>query len=537
MPEQTQSMSDFLDDLWSNLDNSPARQQPAGTAYAAPPQNTLAQVPIQQQAAEPNQTTQQDMPPVQDQSPPQPVQRQQDPAHDPRFVAQPAPAQPVPQAAPQRAQPQAAVPRREQSQRLFYPKSPKTLRDAGISVDMAGRLILKLLAARGAVTGRNIAAHIKLSFPMVEAVLNSLRKEQLVALKGDAMAGDYNYMITQKGMVLAKDLSRECTYFGAAPVTLPQYLEAMKLQSVADQVIRAADLKHAFSDLLLEDDLLKILGPAINSGRGMFLFGEPGNGKTSIAERISRSFGTTMWIPRALGIDGLIIRIFDPAIHEVAPPSATVGEPDDPTEIDQRWVKIQRPTVIAGGELTMSELEVCEDENTHICEAPLQLKSNGGVLLIDDFGRQRMPVDELLNRWIVPLEKRYDLLNLPSGKKIKVPFDQLVIFSTNLEPKDLVDDAFLRRIPYKVQVPNPTPLQFHALFQIMCDKIGIAYNRDAVDHLIKNHYTKPGRGLKACHPRDLLLQVRNYCLYEELELTLTRESMDFAVACYFSVLS
>lgn len=217
---------------------------------------------------------------------------------DPRFVAQPASAQPLQQEAPQHAQPQASAPGRQHRQRLFYPKSPKTLKDAGISVDMAGRLILKLLAARGAVTGRNIASHIKLSFPMVEAVLNSLRKEQLVALKGDAMAGDYTYMITQKGMVLAKDLSRECTYFGAAPVTLPQYLEAMELQSVADQVIRAADLKHAFSDLLLEEDLLKVLGPAINSGRGMFLFGEPGNGKTSIAERISKSFGTTMWIPR-----------------------------------------------------------------------------------------------------------------------------------------------------------------------------------------------------------------------------------------------
>jgi MoxR-like ATPase len=526
MSEQTQSMSDFLDDLWSNLDNSPARQRPAATAHPAPPQHPTAPAPIQQHATAQNQTAQN-----------QAAQQAVPPAQDPRFVAQPAPPQPIPQAAAQTSQAQAAVPRRQQSKRLFYPKAPRTLKDAGISVDQAGRLIMKLLAARGAVTGRKIASHIKLGFPMVEALLNSLRKEQLVALKGDAIAGDYTYMITQKGMALAKDLARECTYFGSAPVPLPDYLAAMELQSVADQVIRAADLKHAFSDLLLEEDLLKVLVPAINSGRGMFLFGEPGNGKTSVAERISRAFGTTMWIPRALGIDGQVIRIFDPAIHEIAPPSSTVGEPSDPTEIDQRWVKIHRPTVIAGGELTMSELEVCEDKNTHICEAPLQLKSNGGVLLIDDFGRQRMPVDELLNRWIVPLEKRYDLLNLPSGKKVKVPFDQLVIFSTNLEPKDLVDDAFLRRIPYKVQVPNPTPLQFHALFQIMCDKIGIAYNRDAVDHLIKNHYTKPGRGLKACHPRDLLLQVRNYCLYEELELQLTRESMDFAVACYFSVLS
>jgi hypothetical protein len=508
MSSSTQTMSEFLDDLWSNLDNLPARQN-ASVFEAATDQSATAS----------------------------PAKNAKQVVNRPQSTVAQQAAPGVAQAEGARPAQRAAAPQRKRNRRLFYPKAPRSLKDAGISADIAGRLILKLLAAWGSVTGRNIGAHIRIGFGMVEAVLQSLRKEQLVALKGDAIAGDYTYIITQKGMALAKDLSRECTYFGSAPVTLEQYLKAMEFQSVTGQVVRATDLKKAFSDLLLEEDLLKVLGPAINSGRGMFLFGEPGNGKTSIAERITKSFGTAMWIPRTLGIDGQIIRVFDPAIHQIAPPDHTVGEPEDATEIDQRWVKIHRPTVIAGGELTMSELEVCEDQNTHICEAPLQLKSNGGVLLIDDFGRQRMPVDELLNRWIVPLEKRYDLLNLPSGKKVRIPFDQLVIFSTNLEPKDLVDDAFLRRIPYKVQVPNPTATQFHALFQIMCQKIGIAYDQDAVDHLIKNHYTKPGRELRACHPRDLLLQVRNYCLYEEIDLVLTRESMDFAVACYFSVLS
>ncbi|MDA0282472.1 MAG: AAA family ATPase [Planctomycetota bacterium] len=502
MPSSTQSMSYFLDDLWSNLDNSPARQRPAAGAMAtAQPAATQPQLEGSRQ-----------------------------------FTSTPAPTRTQPVSVSETVR-QTPAPRARTKEVRFFPKAPRSLEEAGLSADMAGRLILKLLAAGGSATGRRIAAHIRLGFTMVEVVLNSLRREQMVALKGDAIAGDYTYIITQKGLPLAQSLSRECTYFGSAPVTLQQYLDAMKLQSVADQTVRAADLKNAFSDLLLEDDLLKVLGPAINSGRGLFLFGEPGNGKTSIAERIARTFGTAMWIPRALGIDSQIIRVFDPAIHEVAPLESGIGEPQDPSEIDQRWIKIRRPTVVAGGELTMSELEVCEDQNTHICEAPLQLKSNGGVLLIDDFGRQRMPVDELLNRWIVPLEKRYDLLNLPSGKKVRVPFDQLVIFSTNLEPKDLVDDAFLRRIPYKVQVPNPTPTQFHELFRLMCKQIGIAYEQDAVDHLIKNHYTKTGRELRACHPRDLMLQVRNYCLYEEIELQLTRESMDFAVACYFSVLS
>ncbi|MDA0587438.1 MAG: AAA family ATPase [Planctomycetota bacterium] len=419
----------------------------------------------------------------------------------------------------------------------FVPRPPQELRDAGISSDEVSRLLLKLLGARGAMTGRGIARHIKLPFRLVEANLNEVRKEQSISLKGEAIAGDYTYVITEKGLKRANELSRECTYFGAAPVSLKQYVNGISKQSAVGIPVRVENLKRAFSDLLLDPMLLQKLGPAINSGRGLFLFGEPGNGKTSIAERISRAFGSTMWIPRALGIDGQLIRVFDPAIHMVVPDGAKGVTEHDPTDVDQRWVRIYRPTVIAGGELTMSELEVSQDLTTKICEAPLQLKSNGGVLLIDDFGRQRMPVDELLNRWIVPLEKRYDLLNLPNGKKVQVPFDQLVIFSTNLEPRDLVDDAFLRRIPYKIEVPNPSPKMFHQLFQIMCQQIGIEYRAEAINYLMQEHYMKVDRSLKACHPRDLLLQIRNFCVYHERPMALTKDSIDFAVSCYFSVLS
>ena len=216
----------------------------------------------------------------------------------------------------------------------------------------------------------------------------------------------------------------------------------MSAQSIAKQEATEDDLKRAFTDLLISETMFERLGPAINSGRGMFLFGEPGNGKTSIAERITTAFGSTIWIPRSLGIDGDILRLFDPGIHEVVEFENEDGGIFDLSGIDQRWVCIVRPTVVAGGELTMEELEVCQNAQTKICESPLQLKSNCGTLVIDDFGRQTMPVEVLLNRWIVPLEKRYDFLNLPSGKKVQVPFDQLIIFSTNLEPRDLVDGAF-----------------------------------------------------------------------------------------------
>jgi predicted ATPase with chaperone activity len=281
--------------------------------------------------------------------------------------------------------------------------------------------------------------------------------------------------------------------------------------------------------------MLRKLGPAINSGRGMFLFGAAGNGKTSIAERVTAAFGKYIWIPRALGIDGDIIRLFDPVNHEEAPledESAMASA----TKIDQRWLRIKRPTIVVGGELTMDNLEVTLNTTTGISEAPMQLKSNCGTLVIDDFGRQRMTTDELLNRWIVPLEKRYDFLNLASGKKIQVPFDQLVIFSTNLEPRDLVDEAFLRRIPYKIEATDPSEENFRKLVEIMAKVVKVEYNAAAVDHLVENHYKKKGRPFRNCQPRDLLLQIRNLCLYENRPPAMTPEAMDFAVDNYFSVM-
>jgi hypothetical protein len=236
-----------------------------------------------------------------------------------------------------------------------------------------------------------------------------------------------------------------------------------------------------------------------------------------------------------MGIDGEIIRIFDPGVHEEVPRTASEGL-FDLSGIDPRWVQIVRPTVIAGGELTMQQLEVTQNPLTHICEAPLQLKSNCGTLVIDDFGRQRMAVDELLNRWIVPLEKRYDFLNLPSGKKIQVPFDQLIIFSTNLEPKDLVDGAFLRRIPYKINVGDPTEAEFRFILRKLAPKLGFQYEKSAVDHLIEEHYIRCQRPFRSCQPRDLLLQVKNYCTFRNAPRKMSPEAFDFAVENYFSVM-
>ncbi len=418
----------------------------------------------------------------------------------------------------------------------FCPACPSSLEEAQLTSEEVERLALKYLLQRGSASGREICRQVKLSFAIIDPLLKQWKKEQLVAFKGSAEAGDYVFTITDSGRDRAKRYQEECSYFGSAPVCLEDYLRAMAAQSIANQEATEEDLERAFSDLLISDTMFERLGPAINSGRGMFLFGEPGNGKTSIAERITSCFGSTIWIPRALGIDGDIIRLFDPGVHEMVELESDEDSLFDLSGVDPRWVRVVRPTVVAGGELTMEELEVCQNPQTKICEAPLQLKSNCGTLVIDDFGRQTMPVEVLLNRWIVPLEKRYDFLNLPSGKKLQVPFDQLIIFSTNLEPRDLVDGAFLRRIPYKIEVPDPSEEHFRQLFDIMAPKLGLVHSPDAVDHLIEKHYKAANRPFRACQPRDLLLQIRNYCIYRRIPKKVTPEGFDFAVGIYFSVM-
>jgi hypothetical protein len=418
----------------------------------------------------------------------------------------------------------------------FRPKEPDSIQSTGLTIEEVEKLILKFLLARGSGSGRKLAQQVCLPFGIIDPLLKNLKTEQLVVFKGSATMGDYEYALTELGRERARRYVEECTYFGAAPVCLKDYLESMARQSIAKQSCTVDDLKEAFADLIISDTMLARLGPAINSGRGMFLFGEPGNGKTSIAERVTNCFGSTIWIPRALGIDGDIIRLFDPAVHELIEEGQSSEGIFNLSGVDARWVHIHRPTVVVGGELTMAELEVKQNTTTKICEAPLQLKSNCGTLVIDDFGRQRMPVAELLNRWIVPLEKRYDFLNLPSGKKIQVPFDQIIIFSTNLEPRDLVDGAFLRRIPYKIQVPDPTPEQFHKLCEILAPKMGFQYNKEAVDYLIEKHYQPINRPMRACQPRDLLLQVRNYCVFHCQPKVMTPEAFDFACENYFSVM-
>ena len=419
----------------------------------------------------------------------------------------------------------------------FIPREPERMEQIGLTPEEIERLILKYLLARGSTEGRRIAHSLCLPFGLLAPLFNDLKTLQLVAYRNSTSMGDYEYVLTDTGRERARRYSEECTYFGAAPVSLNDYVRSVKAQTITNFNATAADLKRAFADLVINETMLRRLGPAINSGRGMFLFGPAGNGKTSIAERITNCFGSSIYIPKAIGIEGDIIRVFDPVIHErVDDGPASSGGLMNESHVDSRWIRVRRPTVIAGGELTMEDLEVRQNQASKICEAPMQLKSNCGTLVIDDFGRQRMPVVELLNRWIVPLEKRHDYLSVPCGKRIQVPFDQIIIFSTNLEPRDLVDAAFLRRIPYKIPVPDPTLEEFHKLFAMVSHQIGLGYEKRAVDYLLAKHYAPVQRPLRACQPRDLLLQVKFYCQYLGQPVRLTPDALDFACENYFSVM-
>jgi hypothetical protein len=444
--------------------------------------------------------------------------------------------------------PTAATPTRQQTIRTtmsfpiddeegadWRPIEPRSLKEAGLSEGMLEHLVLKCLNASGDQSGRDLSDQHAVPFRLLEPVLQAMKLAQLVAFRGSAPMNDFVYQLTDIGRERAKKLAEQCSYFGAAPVPLANYCASVSQQSLTKKHPTQADLERAFADLLINKHMLRRLGPAVNSGRGLFLFGQPGNGKTSIAERVTLAFGDSIWVPRAIGVDGEIMRVFDPGLHHEVP----LNEPTGPLQakpVDKRWVRIKRPTIVVGGELTMDLLEVNASAGINVSEAPIQLKSNCGTLVIDDFGRQRMTTDELLNRWIVPLEKRYDFLQMNNGKKIQVPFDQLIIFSTNLEPKDLVDDAFLRRIPYKIEVPDPSKEEFLALFKLMSPIMGFEFDTESVDYLVKKHYEGVNRPFRCCQPRDLLLQIVNICRYSQLPPQMSCEYFDYAVENYFAIM-
>ncbi len=414
----------------------------------------------------------------------------------------------------------------------YRPSEPTSLKETGLPVSLIESLLIKRLAVVGTSSGRQLSNDLCLPFATLEALYQNLRARQIIVHSGSAPLNDYNYVLTETGRERAATASQICSYVGPAPVPLMDYVLSAEAQTIRAESPKRSQLKAAFQDISINEALFESLGPAINSGAGLFLYGEPGNGKSTLAQRITQCFGHEIWVPHTIFEDGQIIKFFDAAYHQRGNDDTNSLLID--AAFDRRWVKIRRPTVVVGGELTMDSLEIRHDSNSNVSEASLQMKSNCGCLLVDDFGRQRIEPQELLNRWIVPLEGRIDFLTLASGKKIQVPFEQLIIFSTNLEPSDLVDEAFLRRIPYKIEITDPTPAEFHDLFQIYCQRFDCDYRPEVVDYLLSTHFLACGRRLRRCHPRDLLNQIRNFCVYNDLEMEIRPEYFDRVVKSYFT---
>jgi predicted ATPase with chaperone activity len=415
----------------------------------------------------------------------------------------------------------------------FLPAEPATLEETGLAAADVEGLVLKQLVHTGPAAGRKIAEQIKLPFGLLAEVLRNLKTQLLLNYKSQGAMGDFVYELSDEGETKGRWYAARCTYCGAAPVPLRDYIAAVERQSIRKARPKLADLCAALADLSLAPSAISQIGQAVHAGRGLFLFGQPGNGKTSIAERLIRSISQHIWIPRTITVTGEIIRLFDPASHEEVPAVGN-GQLIDSLRYDRRWVRIRRPSIVVGGELRLDQLEITNNQLTGILESPVQFKANGGALVIDDFGRQRMSAAELLNRWIVPLEKGMDYLSLPSGRQIQVPFDQLLIFSTNLDPAKLVDEAFLRRIPYKIEVRDPEPREFRELFKQWCGRLGIEFRDDAFEHLLSKTYIETGRALRYCQPRDSLLQVQNYCEFHDQPLVLSTKALDVAVSNYFA---
>jgi hypothetical protein len=424
----------------------------------------------------------------------------------------------------------------------YAPRLPGRWEDLGLDLPFLFDMILRTIYTRGQTTGGDLAKEIAIPFGVINPVFQVMRKQTLidiVAQRGNSGDAGFVYEIKPpKGTAALQDALDKTTYVGPTPVPFADYVESVLAQTVKKMVVTRRSIRKAFEDLVITEDVFNEIGPAINSAQSIFFFGYPGNGKTSIAERITRLMGDAIYVPYAVEANGQIIKVYDPIQHTAVADDEVA---EDVTETvlrrggnhDQRFIRVKRPTIVVGGELTMPMLDLKYNAVGKFYEAPLQMKANGGIFMIDDFGRQQVRAMDLLNRWIVPLEKKYDYLNTVNGTKVEVPFDQLLIFSTNLDPHQLADEAFLRRIKFKIEIRDPSEAQFRQIWELVCKARRVEHDERGVDYLVDKWYKAFKRPFRMCQPRDILDQMMSIAKYNMERVNFSPDLIDAACLTYF----
>jgi predicted ATPase with chaperone activity len=425
----------------------------------------------------------------------------------------------------------------------FVPQ-PQTIEETGLDFSLVLDLVVKSIYFSGRPSARQICAQVALQFSVVDEVLTFLKREQLAEVVGSSGMGEqlYQYSLSGKGFEKAEEALARNQYIGPAPVSFSSYLDVIERQSVRSVRVSPDVVEAATSHIVLSPDVPAALGPAVNSARSMLLYGGSGNGKSTITNAIGRMLPGEVLIPYAIDIGGIIIKVFDPRVHNEIPieqqrdrrasemnGSAAAAE----RRRDRRWVVARRPMISVGGELTLKDLELRYSPQSQFYIAPLQWKANGGIMVVDDFGRQMIQPKELLNRWIVPMEERVDHLSLHTGDVVEVPFDVLLIFSTNLHPSQLGDEAFFRRIRHKIEIPDPTREQFLEILARVCQQRELPLDPKAAHYLIEEYYDRTGRGFKGCHPRDIVDLMVDICVYHGETPGFSRAHLDAACHSYF----
>lgn len=428
-------------------------------------------------------------------------------------------------------------------QEVAYPTQLQSLQELGINFSLLIKLYLKHLLNSGSMRNDELASKMAIPVSLLEEPTRFLRNEALIEGRGKGSAGVsgiMNLSLTDRGREHARNYMEENTYAGPVPVTLSQYRAQTKKQTVREQLANREDVDNVFANIVVQKGTLTQIGAAFNSGGSLFMYGPAGTGKTFLASQMLRLLQGHIVIPYAVEVEGQIIRVYDPvnhdAVHETQqaeePSSTDLRKPDEET-MDARWVLCERPVIVAGSELTLEMVDLQYQPAIGFYEAPLQMKANGGIFLIDDLGRQIVQPKTLLNRWIVPLENEVDYLGLHTGTKFQIPFDIIPIFATNIHPEKLADEAFLRRLGYKIHIDYLSDEEFHSIFKQYCQANGIDYDAELVDYLIQEHYRPANRSLAACQPRDLINKVIDFSLFEGNKPRLTKELLAQAWQTYF----